>query len=56
MDNFTFQGPLGPIECLVEPNRSERNAVLVMAYVGHVLWHDFPLSGLPVVGRYFKKT
>ena len=32
------------------------NAVLVMAYVGHVLWHDFPLSGLPVVGRYFKKT
>mgnify|MGYP000541474141 CR=1 FL=1 len=22
-DTFTFQGPLGEIECLVEPNRSE---------------------------------
>ena len=32
MDTFTFQGPLGPIECLVEPNRSECNAVLVMAH------------------------
>ena len=32
MQDFTFEGPLGPIECLVEPNRSERNAVLVMAH------------------------
>ena len=31
-DTFTFQGPLGEIECLVEPNRSENNAVLVMAH------------------------
>ena len=31
------------------------NAVLVLAYVGHVLWHDFPASSLPVVGRYFRK-
>ena len=31
-DTFTFQGPLGEIECLVEPNRSDNNAVLVMAH------------------------
>ena len=31
-DTFTFQGPLGEIECVVEPNRSENNAVLVMAH------------------------
>ena len=30
-DTFIFQGPLGEIECVVEPNRSENNAVLVMA-------------------------
>lgn len=32
MENFTFDGPLGPIECVVEPNRSKNNAVLVMAH------------------------
>lgn len=32
MENFTFTGPLGEIECIVEKNRSERNAVLVMAH------------------------
>lgn len=32
MENFTFDGPLGPIECIVEPNRSKNNAVLVMAH------------------------
>lgn len=32
MENFTFEGPLGPIECIVEPNRSKNNAVLVMAH------------------------
>lgn len=32
MDNFTVNGPLGEIECIVEPNRSTRNAVLVMAH------------------------
>lgn len=31
-DTFTFAGPLGEIECLVEPNRSDNNAVLVMAH------------------------
>lgn len=32
MENFTFQGPLGPIECIVEPNRSAKKAVLIMAH------------------------
>lgn len=32
MENFTFDGPLGPLECIVEPNRSKNNAVLVMAH------------------------
>lgn len=32
MENFTFQGPLGEIECLVEPSRNGANAVLVMAH------------------------
>ena len=32
MENFTFDGPLGPIECIVEPNRSKNNTVLVMAH------------------------
>ena len=32
MENFTFDGPLEPIECIVEPNRSKNNAVLVMAH------------------------
>ena len=30
-DTFTFQGPVGEIECVVEPNLSENNAVLVRA-------------------------
>ena len=32
MENFTFTGPLGEIECIVEKNRSAHNAVLVMAH------------------------
>ena len=32
MESFTFQGPLGELECIVEPNRSTSNAVLVMAH------------------------
>ena len=32
MENFIFNGPLGPIECIVEQNRSKNNAVLVMAH------------------------
>lgn len=32
MQNFTFTGPLGPIECLVEPNRSNKKQVLIMSH------------------------
>ena len=32
MDDFVVQGPLGPIECVVEKNRSDNNNVLVMAH------------------------
>lgn len=32
MKSFTFTGPLGPIECIVEPNRSTSKAVLIMAH------------------------
>jgi len=42
-DTFIFQGPLGEIECVVEPNRSENNAVLVMAQGGRSgLLHTLP--------------
>lgn len=30
-ESFTFEGPLGNIECLVEPNRGSSNAVLIMS-------------------------
>lgn len=32
MDNFYVQGPLGEIECIVEPNRSSKQAVLIMVH------------------------
>lgn len=32
MENFTLEGPLGPIECIVEKNRSEKEQVLIMAH------------------------
>lgn len=32
MNDFTFQGPLGVIECIVEKNRSVANTVLVIAH------------------------
>ena len=31
------------------------NTVLILLFVAYVVWRDFPLSGLPVVGKYFKK-
>lgn len=31
------------------------NTILLIAFVGYVITHDFPLSQLPVVGKYFKK-
>lgn len=32
MDNFYTQGPLGPIECIIEHNKSDFNAVLIMSH------------------------
>lgn len=29
--------------------------LLLIAFVGHILKHDFPLNQLPVVGKYFRK-
>ena len=31
------------------------NTVIVAAVVGHILYHDFPLSRLPLVGKYFRR-
>ena len=32
MENFTVEGPLGNIECVVEANRSDNNAVLIISH------------------------
>lgn len=32
------------------------NTGLVVMFLGHIVYHDFPLGNLPVVGKYFKKT
>ncbi len=31
------------------------NTVLVLMFVGHIVYHDLPLSRLPVVGKYFRR-
>ncbi len=31
------------------------NTVLIVLFVGHVVYHDLPLSDMPVIGRYFRK-
>lgn len=31
------------------------NTLIILAFVGHIVYHDFPLSSLPVVGKYFRK-
>ena len=30
------------------------NTALVVAFIGHIVYHDLPLKSLPVVGKYFK--
>ncbi len=30
------------------------NTLLVIAFVGHIIYHDLPLKSLPVVGKYFR--
>lgn len=31
------------------------NSVIILLYVGHVVFHEFPLSSLPLIGKYLKK-
>lgn len=31
------------------------NTVLIILFVGHIIYHDLPLNGLPVIGKYFRK-
>ena len=35
--------------------RLAANTGLILLFVGHIVYHDFPLHQLPVVGRYFRK-
>ena len=30
------------------------NTVLILLFIAHIVYHDLPLKGLPVVGKYFK--
>ena len=32
------------------------NTLLILLFVGYIVWRDFPLSKLPVVGKYFRKN
>ena len=36
------------------PLRLACNSLCIALFVGHIVYHDFPLSGLPLVGKYFK--
>ncbi len=31
------------------------NTILIFAFMGHIVYHDMPLSKLPVIGKYFKR-
>ena len=31
------------------------NTLLILLFLAHIIYHDFPLSHLPVVGKYFRK-
>ena len=31
------------------------NTVLILLFVGHILYHDLPVQSLPVIGKYFRK-
>ena len=32
------------------------NCIVLLLFVAHIIYHDLPLSSLPVIGRYFKKS
>lgn len=31
------------------------NTILIVMFVGHIIYHDLPLQSLPVIGKYFRK-
>jgi O-antigen/teichoic acid export membrane protein len=31
------------------------NTLIIFAFIGHIIYHDFPLRNLPVVGKYFRQ-
>jgi len=31
------------------------NSVIILLYAGHIVYHEFPLSSLPLIGKYLKK-
>ncbi len=37
------------------PLQLTANTVLIVAFAAHIVYHDLPLSHLPVVGKYFRK-
>ena len=30
------------------------NTILVIAFVGHIIYHDLPLKNIPVIGKFFR--
>ena len=32
------------------------NTGLIIAFIGHVIYHDMPLASLPVIGKYFRRN
>jgi len=31
------------------------NTACILLFTGHIIYHDFPLAGIPVIGKYFRK-
>ena len=31
------------------------NTFIIFAFIGHIIYHDFPLRNLPIVGKYFRQ-
>lgn len=38
-----------------EPIRLVINTFIILAFIGHILYHDLPVKNLPVIGKYFNK-
>ena len=39
---------LGPVP------RIAANTLLIIIFIGYIVWKDFPLRSLPVIGKYFR--